>query len=254
MVIQLNDTLDHVAFLVEKTNPIGLRRMVTKGTVHWLRNHLATCNHSLMDMSAGKECEIQFETLKENVLKYTFERIVEDELENFFILVEDGSSILQNCTCYGTEHCMRIGRSIEIMCCHCYRTNKFPGMYYWMRKPFMCYVRDVVLALAFEGAAQMKGRERKTCSLEKMCFMAECAAQVIRSCVVDRRRSFVQGAREAFNVVMDLDQDADLGWNTVTSPLDGVAVQVIEDEDQESHFQGHGSDDSQVTVPYAMPT
>ena len=272
MIINLNDVLDHFAFCVLSARPEGLRERIMRGFRMWLTQHiseavqshdLSSADEALLRISSGEELQIYYQPMREAVLRYPFERSVEDHIGNHYCLVQNEWNPFTHCYCRGwrDDLYLEIGEDFQTMCYHCY-ARSFDGRLLQDRRTFLSYAGNITWALVREGRIRRLHLEKRDCSLEEMCAMADCIGASLKRSIIDAPHShFLQAARVAWNELIGLDRLNDDGWNVVWSPLGQAPSEEPEEEDQransdeegESNFEGYGSEDSEETQPYPMP-
>lgn len=259
-VINLNEDIDHLASSILRAEHTGTQRLLVMGLDKWLFDHLSRSNFSLADIAAGKKCGINFDTMRNEVLKHATRNIVEENMEDFFNLFEHQAPILQTCCCVGppNNRCMmKIGENFETECYNCY-ANGFEGRNWMSRRSFYCYTRNIVMALVMEGEAFYKRNHRKNSTLDEMCDMAECLSQELKRLMLEAPfHFFLYAARAAFNRMIGRDQNDTRIWTTIINPRDELLVADGSDDGSEllagEVDENDGTVSGDATVPYPMP-
>lgn len=252
MVINLNETIDHFAFLVLSTDPAGLRERIMRGFGRFLNCWLSSTRYTMNDISGGDVCGIQFKYLVQCSMSYALERELEEHIGEHSELIRNEWPVFYNCYCGGPENdlYMMIGAEFHTECYHCY-ARTFEDRLLESRRTFISYVSMIAETLVVEGVGIILKSTRKNCSLKEMCEMAaSIGVSMRRNVLLAPHGHFLMATRRAFNDMLGLDSQHDKGWELVRSPRDPSPGG---EASEESDFEGYGSDDSQATMDYSMP-
>ena len=259
VVINLNAVLDHFAFCVLNTHPVGRQDWIMRGFGRFMNWHFSRSGYTVHHISAGGSCGYSFKNVRELSMRYPIEREMGEHMGNYFNLVVNDWAMFSNCYCGGPHNnlYLEIGEDFETECYHCYAST-FGGRPLEDRRTFMSYAGRLTTALVFELEERIQKKKRRICSLEDICSMASSlGSSLSRSILLAPHSHFLVASRIACNEVLGLDRLNDEGWTCVSSPHDNMPEDnQFEDpagEDEENNSEGHASDDSEDTVPYPMP-
>lgn len=249
LVINLNETIDHFAFLVLATDPAGLREWIMRGFGRFLQ-HLVShpdpnFRCSMDDISRGKSCGIVFKHLVQDSMSYALHREVEEHIGDHSELVRNEWWPFHSCYCGGpfNDTYMTIGDDFETECYHCYASS-FQDRLLESRWSFLSYAGRIAEALVAEGVEVIQRSRRKNCTLKERCEMAaSIGSSFRRNIVVSPHCHFLMATRRAFNEMLGLDSSHDKGWEYVRSPQ----------HPPPPDFDGYGSNDDEATVDYSEP-
>ena len=255
MVINLNEAIDHFAFLVLTTDPAGLRERIMRGFGRHLKRWESMADtYTILDISRGSVCGIQFKYLVEFSMSYALEREVEDNIGDHTELIRNEWPAFYSCHCGGPDNdlYMTIGWEFQTECYHCYASS-FEDRVLESRRTFISYASMIAEALVVEGV-EIAEKARKFLSLKERCDMAASIGVSMRNNILLAPHChFLMATRRAFNEMLGLDSQHDKGWEYVRSPRDPAPGNAGDEAGEETDFEGYGSSDSQATVEYSMP-